>query len=216
VITLHGVPLSNYFTKVKLVLLEKGLPFREAATTFGANADAAVLAASPLGKIPYLTTPQGPLSESQVIVDWIEATYPNPPLLPADPYQAAKVREIGAFCELYLEWVARELYAEAFFGGKVDDTVKASARKRLDRNLPAFTRLARFAPYAAGAGFSQADAAVWASLPVVALATKAIYGEDLVAAHGIAWKAYAKLIGERPSAQKVNADRKAGSGGRGR
>ena len=34
-------------------------------------------------------------------------------------------------------------------------------------------------------------------------------GEDLLAAAGIDWKTYVKLIGERPSAQRVAADRKA-------
>ncbi len=28
-ITLCGIPLSNYYNKVKLVLLEKGIPFTE-------------------------------------------------------------------------------------------------------------------------------------------------------------------------------------------
>jgi glutathione S-transferase len=41
------------------------------------------------------------------------------------------------------------------------------------------------------------------------MATKAIYGEDLLLANGIDHKAYSKFIGERPSAQKVIADRKA-------
>ena len=56
----------------------------------------------------------------------------------------------------------------------------------------------------------QADCAAWASLPVVAMATQAVYGEDLLVAAGIDLKAYAALVGERPSAQKVTADRKAG------
>ena len=38
---------------------------------------------------------------------------------------------------------------------------------------------------------------------------EAVYGEDLLAAAGIDWKPYAKLVGERASAQKVVADRKA-------
>ena len=42
----------------------------------------------------------------------------------------------------------------------------------------------------------------------VAQATKAVLGEDLVAGAGIDWKAYLKLLGERPSVQRVNADRK--------
>jgi glutathione S-transferase len=41
------------------------------------------------------------------------------------------------------------------------------------------------------------------------MATKIIYGEDLLGAAGVDWKSYVKLVGERPSAQKVTADRKA-------
>ena len=41
------------------------------------------------------------------------------------------------------------------------------------------------------------------------MATKSVLGEDLLAAAGIDWKSYARRVGERPSAQKVNADRKA-------
>ena len=49
----------------------------------------------------------------------------------------------------------------------------------------------------------------WVSLPLVGMATKTIYGEDLLLAGGVDYKAYMKMIGERPSAQKVAADRKA-------
>jgi glutathione S-transferase len=129
--------------------------------------------------------------------------------LPADPWAAAKVRELALFIDLHLELVARELYAQAFFGGTVSDSQKARVRKLLDRNIVAFTRLARFAPYVAGDGFTIADCAAYVTLPLVALSSKIIYGEDLLAAHGIDWKGYSKLVGQRPSAQRVDADRKA-------
>jgi glutathione S-transferase len=207
-ILLHGMPLSNYYNKVKLVLLEKKLPFEERRVRTGSK-DEAVLAASPLAKIPFVTLEDGrTLCESQVIVDYLEAAHPIPPLVPGDAVAAAKVRELAVFMELYLELVARELYAEAFFGGKVSDEVKASVRAKLARNLPAFKRLAKFAPYVAGAEFTLADAAAYAALPAVAQATKAALGEDMVAAAGIDWKAHLKLLGERPSVQRVNADRK--------
>jgi len=210
VIVLCGFAVSNYFNKVKLVLLEKGIPFSE-ERTFTGSTDEAVLAASPLGKIPFLRTPQGTLCESQVIVDWIEAAHPQPALLPADAFAAAKVRELCAFVDLHLELVARELYGQAFFGGTVSDATQARVRKQLERNIPAFKRLAQFSPYAAGDTFTLADCSAWVSLPVVGMATKAIYGEDLLATHGVDWKPYVKMIGERPSAQKVVADRKAES-----
>jgi len=41
------------------------------------------------------------------------------------------------------------------------------------------------------------------------MATKIIYGDDMLVASGIDWKGYSKLVGERPSAQRVTADRKA-------
>jgi glutathione S-transferase len=207
-ITLCGFPISNYYNKVKLALLEKGIPFEEERVMTGSK-DEAVLAASPLGKVPFIRTPQGALCESQVIVDWIEAAYPNPPLVPADPFAAAKVRELATFIDLHLELVARDLYAQAFFGGTVSEGTQARVRKQLERHIPAFKRLASFSPYVAGDTFTLADCSAWVSLPLVAMATRSVYGEDLLAAQGVDWKSYVKLVGERPSAQRVAADRKA-------
>ncbi len=207
-ITLCGFPVSNYYNKVKLALLEKGVPFTEETVMTG-RTDETVLGASPLAKIPFIRTPQGALCESQAILEYIEAAHPNPPLLPAEPFAAAKVRELCTFIDLHLELVARELYPQAFFGGTVSESSQARIRKQLDKNIPAFKRLAKFAPYVAGDTFTLADCAAFASLPVVGMATKAVYGEDLLVAGGIDYKPYIKLIGERPSAQKVVADRKA-------
>jgi glutathione S-transferase len=206
-IQLHGFTLSNYYNKVKMVLLEKGVPFEEHLVGMGQK-DAAVLEASPLGKVPFVRTPQGTLSESQVICDWLEAAYPAVPLVPADPFAAAKVRELTVFVDLYLELVARELYPQAFFGGTVPEAVQASVRQRLQKNIAAFRQLARFSPYMAGDTFTVADAAAWVSLPLVSMATKAVYGEDMLAAQGVDSKAYAQFIGERASAQRITADRK--------
>ena len=207
-ITLCGFPVSNYYNKVKLALLEKGVPFTEETVMTG-RTDEPVLGASPLAKIPFVRTPQGGLCESQAILEYIEAVHPNPPLLPADPFAAAKVRELCTFIDLHLELVARELYPQAFFGGTVSESSQARVRKQLDRNIPAFRRLAKFAPYVAGDTFTLADCAAFASLPLVGMATKAVYGEDLLLTAGVDYKPYIKLIGERPSAQRVLADRKA-------
>ena len=57
--------------------------------------------------------------------------------------------------------------------------------------------------------FTQADCAAFVSLPLVGLASRIVLGEDLLAAGGVDWKAYVKVVGERPSAQRINADRKA-------
>lgn len=207
-ITLCGFALSNYFNKVKLVLLEKGLPFTEERVARDSQPED-LLVASPLGKVPFIRTERGTLCESGAIVEYLDALAPTPALLPADPWAAAKVRELALFIDLHLELVARELYPQAFFGGSVSDAQQARVRKLLEKNVAGFKRLARFAPYVAGETFTVADCGAYVSLPLVALASKAVYGEDLLAAHGIDWKGYAKLIAQRPSAQRVDADRKA-------
>ena len=207
-ITLCGFSVSNYYNKVKLALLEKGIPFTEELVMTGSQEET-VLSATPLGKVPFLRTAQGALCESQVMVDYLEAAYPAPPLVPADPFDAAKVRELCTFIDLHLELVARELYKQAFFGGTVGEDVKTRVRQQLSKSIPAFKRLAKFSPYVAGDSFSAADCAAYVSLPLVATSTKSVLGEDMLAAAGIDWKAYAALIGQRPSAQRVGADRKA-------
>ena len=206
-LALCGFPISNYYNKVKLALLEKGLPFTEEHVPT-MSTDPQVLAASPLGKIPYLRTEHGSICESQVMLDYLESAYPTPALLPADPFAAAKVRELITFVDLHLELVARELYPQAFFGGSVSESAQARVRTLLVKHIHGFKQLAKFSPFLAGDTFTQADCAAFASLPVVGMATKAIYGEDLLVAGGVDYKPYIKLLSERPSAQKVLADRK--------
>lgn len=207
-LALCGFAVSNYYNKVKIALLEKGAAFTE-EVVMTKSRDEAVLAASPLAKIPFLRTDDGAICESDAILDYIEARWPTPALLPAQPYARAKVRELSIFIDLHLELVARELYGEAFFGGTVSDDVKARVRKQLEKNIAAFKRLARFGPYVAGDSFTQADCSAVVSLPLVSMTTKAIYGEDLLAAGGIDLKPYTRMLAERPSVAKVNADRKA-------
>ena len=207
-ITLSGFSISNYYNKVKLVLLEKGIPFTEEHCPTG-FADEETLMCSPLGKVPFIRTDRGSLCESEVIVEYLEALQPEPRLMPADAWEQAKVRELVTFVELHLELVARELYPQAFFGGTLSDGNKTRLHKLLTRNVAAFQRLAKFTPYLAGSEFTLADCAGYVSLPLVAMASKAVFGADALQAVGIDWKSYIKLVEQRPSAQRVLADRKA-------
>ncbi|MGE0348219.1 glutathione S-transferase [Hydrogenophaga sp.] len=201
-LTLCGFSASNYYNKVKLALLEKGLPFEEELAWVGETDKAC----SPLGKVPYLKTDTGAMSESTVILDYLESAYPQHPLIPADPFEAAKVRELVRYLELHLELVARNLYPEAFFGGKVSDSAKEKIAPQLEKNIAAFAKLAKFSPFLAGEAFTLADCAGAVHLPLVSSATKIIYGRDFLA--DLPVRDYLKKLAERPTVQKVNADRK--------
>ncbi|AOK48813.1 glutathione S-transferase [Burkholderia sp. MSMB617WGS] len=205
---LCGLPLSNYYNKVKFVLLEHDISFDETLVKLPID-DPALFVDTPLGKVPYLLTEHGAISESQAIVEYLAAIHPDKRIFPADPFAAAKAREITAVLELYLEWNVRELFPQAFFGGQVSDGTKAHVEKRMPRALDGFKRLAKFSPVL-GDAFCIADIAAFIHLPVVALATKAVYGRDFVADAGIDWKSYVKRIEEeRPAAKRVSEERKA-------
>jgi glutathione S-transferase len=209
-ITLCGFPISNYYNKVKIALLEKNVAFTE-ELVFPKDMAATPTSDSPLGKVPFLRTPQGGLCESQAMLEYIDTAYPSPALLPADPFAAAKVRELGIYTDLHLELVARELYSQAFFGGTVSEATQERVRRQLTKNIAAFKLLARFAPFVAGDTFTQADCSAYVNLPLIGMATRAVYGEDLLISGGVDYKSYIKMVGERPSAQKADADRKAAS-----
>lgn len=202
---LCGFSVSNYYNKLKLQLLEKNVPFEEELVWVG-NTHPRLLGRSPMGKVPFIETPEGCISESMACAEYIEQKYPQHPLMPADPFQASKNRELIVYIELHLELVARELYPQAFFGGTVSDGTKERVRKQLTKGVEAFSKLAAFSPYVAGAEFTLADCAAAIHLPLVSSASKRVLGEDLLAMLPV--KDYVKRIEERPSMQKVSADRK--------
>lgn len=200
---LCGFAASNYYNKVKFALMEKGIPFEEELVWTGNPAEDA---GSYLGKVPFLKTPQGILTESDVIVEYLEDAYPEKPLLPKDPFERAKVREISAYLNLHLELNARELYLEAFFGGKISDEVKETTKKRLKKAINGFNKLAKYSPFIAGDKFTLADCSATVHLTLITMATKTIYGEDFL--EGTPAKEYVKRMNAMPNMEKINADRK--------
>jgi len=199
---LCGFSASNYYNKVKLALLEKGVAFEEELAWLG-ETDAA---ASPLGKVPYLRTEHGALSESQVMLEYIEEAFPAQPLLPKDAFAAAKVRELCLYLDLHLELVARNLYPQAFFGGKVSDGVRERSLAQLDRSAQALGQLARWSPFIAGEAFTLADCCAIVHLPLISAASKLVGGRDVLAVLPV--RDYLARMGTRPSVQRVQADRK--------
>jgi len=202
---LCGFAVSNYYNKLKIQLLEKAVPFEEELVWVN-PVEQATLQRSPMGKVPFLETPQGCISESAVCAEYIEQAYPHHPLMPTDPFEAAKVREIITYLELHVELVARELYPQAFFGLKVDEAVQTRVHKQLAKGVAGLSQLLKFSPYVAGNAFTLADCSAIVNLPLASMASKAVYGEDMLAHLPV--KAYTQQMAERASVQKVNADRK--------
>jgi glutathione S-transferase len=205
---LCGFHISNYFNKVRIAMLEKGLDF-ELDPSCRPSQKEDFLARTPMGKVPFLEVDGEHLVESQVICEYLEDAYPQKPLYPRDPLARARVRELIAIMELHMELVGRRLYRSVFFGGgPASEELKQSVEKDLAKGVRAFRMRAKFDPYVAGAELTLADCAAFVHLPLVSLVTRLAYGRDVLEAMPQV-KPYLRLVGERPAFRQVNEDRKA-------
>jgi glutathione S-transferase len=202
---LCGFHVSNYHNKVRIALLEKGVAFEEDASCVPSQKDEFV-ARSPLGKVPFAMVDGAILTESQVICEYLEDVHREKPLYPSDPLARAQVRELIQYVELHMELVARRLYKEYFFGGKVSDETKKEVERDLAKGARAFAARAKFDPYIAGKELTLADCSAYVHLPLVSMISKMAFGRDFL--EDLPVKAYIKMLGARPAFAKVSADRK--------
>lgn len=202
-IKLHGMTKSNYYNMVKAIMIEKGIDFEEVHVL--PNQESEFLLKSPMGKVPVMETEQGFLSETGVMIDYIDSLNIGLSFYPEDAFAAAKVKELIRYLELYIELPARRLYGDVFFGNPATDELKEQVRRQLEKGFAALARLAKFDPYLAGAELSYADYYFRFS---VGLAT-------IVCKKALNWdarrelpniKALLDLMDERESIQKVLAD----------
>jgi maleylacetoacetate isomerase len=90
---------SSATYRVRVALTLKGLTAEERYIDLDAGDQRGedFLKINPLGAIPALIVPgSAPLTQSLAILEYLEETVPNPPLLPADPLGRARVRSIAA------------------------------------------------------------------------------------------------------------------------
>lgn len=96
--TLHSFWRSSTTMRVRAALALKGLPFALETHDFRQDAQRApaYLARNPQGLVPTLTLACGTdIPQSLAILEWLEETHPEPPLLPPDPRGRARVRGIA-------------------------------------------------------------------------------------------------------------------------
>ncbi len=104
-IALHGYWRSSASYRVRIALNLKGISYRQIAHDLrtGAHRDPAYTAIAPHGLVPALEVDGQTLIQSPAIIEWIEARWPSPALLPADLDAAAIVRSMAAIigCDIH-------------------------------------------------------------------------------------------------------------------
>ncbi|MED5374132.1 MAG: maleylacetoacetate isomerase [Myxococcota bacterium] len=92
---LHGYWRSSSAYRVRIALHHKGLAFENHPVNLltGEHKSPEHLARNPLGAVPVLELDDGTmLSQSMAILEYLEATCPEPALIPQDPILAAQAR----------------------------------------------------------------------------------------------------------------------------
>ena len=99
---IYDFPWAPNPRKVRVYVLEKGLsiPFQTIDLAAGENKTPEFLAKNPTGSLPVLALDDGGyLTESLVIMEYLEDCFPNPPMLGLSPLERARVRELERFAE---------------------------------------------------------------------------------------------------------------------
>lgn len=91
---------SPYARKVRIALQEKGLPF-ELQTEVPWDSTTKTPQYNPLEKLPVLILDDGKTAiyESHYILEWIEAKYPSPSLLPEDVDDRLFAKKVEVICD---------------------------------------------------------------------------------------------------------------------
>lgn len=203
---LHGSPLSNFYNKIKIALLELDIPFEERGHR--PHSGQWPQSGSPTGKIPFLETPDGGIYESQAILEYLEDIRPGASGYPADAAGRAHCRELIAYLELYLEPAARPLYGAAYWGREIDDATRAAACEAITAALVPLARRARFSPWLCGADYTHADGTAWVHVQTVARALK-VLGLPALLHDGLPpLAAWLETAAARPGIRRVEEDRR--------
>ena len=102
-LTLYNYFRSSTSTRLRAALNLKGLAYTYVGVHLvtGEHRDPAYTAKNPQGLVPALELEDGTvLTQSLAIMEWLDETYPDKPLLPADPLARARVRALAQMVAL--------------------------------------------------------------------------------------------------------------------
>ena len=162
-LTLHGYWRSGTSYRVRIALNLKGLSYEQLDVDLraGAQGGAAFKALNPQGLVPALSAPEGVLTQSPAILEWLEEVWPDPPLLPSSPWERAEVRAMCALiaCDIHPLQNLRVLQALRAEYAADEAAVQAWPVRWITAGFAALEQLVarREGPYAFGSSPTLAD-----------------------------------------------------------
>lgn len=161
----YGASLSPFVRKVLAYAAEKGLELEHKPIGLGSD-DPGFLAASPFRKMPGFSDGDFAISDSSAIIHYLEAKYPEPVLIPAEPEARARVIWFDEFgdtilCAASAKMFVNRIVAPRFLGRAGD--LEAADKAEKEELPPILDYLERAIPesgWLVGDGITLADIAV--------------------------------------------------------
>jgi glutathione S-transferase/RNA polymerase-associated protein len=196
-------PLSPYAQKVKLSLIEKGIPFETAMPDLMSGGDDAFRAASPRREVPALVDGDVTVFDSTIILEYLEDKWPEPPMLPRTPSERARVRALEEVCDTHYEAINWGLFEIRVFKratGALADAMTARAGEQIAGLNAYLDRKLGNAEYFNGTQFGCGDLSVFPHVN----ASAGVLGFAPPAGSGLA--RWLDRVRARPSAQRIVAE----------
>ena len=132
---LYGSTISPFVRKVAAYCSEKGIEIEIKPVGIG-DPDPGFRAASPFRKMPALVDGDYALADSSAIIHYLEAKYPDPPLIPGDPQERGKVVWFDEWSDTLLFACGAKMFFNRVvaprFLGREGDLAAADAAERDD------------------------------------------------------------------------------------
>jgi glutathione S-transferase len=165
-IILYEHPLSPYAQKCKIALAEKGIPFEAKvpqAFGTGATTDQGFIAQNPRHEVPALVDGDVQIFDSTVILEYLEEKWPEPPLLPEDPAERARLRMLEDVMDTQYEainWGILEILGFRRASGALREQLLARAAEQTAKLQARLERELEGRAWFSGERFGWGDAAV--------------------------------------------------------
>jgi glutathione S-transferase len=206
---IYGVPGSPFVRAVQMGLEEKGAPYRLQVLGLGESKSREYLERHPFGRVPAFDHGDFRLYETQAILRYLDAVFPEPALQPREPRSIARMNQIIGINDCYFfPKVAAVIGFQRIVGpvlmGLVPDE-NAIARALPDARIciAELARLLGDQPFLAGDALTIADLILAPQLDFFALTPE---GRDLLNGTGLVdWLA---RMNERPSMRKTRRPEK--------
>ena len=196
----YATPVSSYSAKLRIVLVNKNVPFEERMPPGGYKSEA-YRAIVPMGTMPAIDDEGFVLSESEAIAEYLDERFPEPRMLPVSVRDRAVSRFLSRFHDLYLEPPVRALFGHVA-PGKRDKAVVGARAADIRLRIAQLAAQCRPRPYIAAEFLTLADCGPAIPLPLAQMLLQAM-GEELVLPPSLAgWQT---VVQAHPAVVKVIA-----------